>query len=228
MSQFVRQQDLVPMARLGEQRIAVIGVGAVGRTVAMQLAAIGARDVTIIDHDTIDATNVVTQGFAHDDIGAHKVHAVERAMHQINPDMYVMTMARRFSKGLLPAPNDDNERVIFVCVDSITVRKEIWDAVSDVAPILFDTRMLGETIRVLSVTQPADYGYYPTTLFAQAEAQTGRCTARSTIYAAQIAAGLAVHQFTRWLRGTVDTDQDLMFNLLASELTVGNMAAVAG
>jgi sulfur carrier protein ThiS adenylyltransferase len=57
------------------------------------------------------------------------------------------------------------------------------------------------------------------TLFAGSEAQAGRCTARSTIYAASIGAGLMVHQFVRWLRGQ-PTDQDLSLNLLASELMV--------
>ena len=58
--------------------------------------------------------------------------------------------------------------------------------------------------------------HYPTTLFAQAEAEPGRCTARSTIYAASIAAGLMVHQFSRWLRD-LPTDADTTLNLLGGE-----------
>ncbi len=48
---------------------------------------------------------------------------------------------------------------------------------------------------------------------------SGRCTARSTIYAACVAAGLMIHQFCRWLRGQ-PTDADQSFNMLASELVV--------
>jgi sulfur carrier protein ThiS adenylyltransferase len=47
----------------------------------------------------------------------------------------------------------------------------------------------------------------------------GRCTARSTIYSASIAAGLMTHQFTRWLRG-IPVDCDVSLNLLAGELAV--------
>ena len=61
--------------------------------------------------------------------------------------------------------------------------------------------------------------YYPATLFPGADAQRGSCTAKSTIYAASIAAGLMVHQFTRWLRG-LPVDQDTSLNLLASEFSV--------
>ena len=76
--------------------------------------------------------------------------------------------------------------------------------------------MLGEVIRVLTVSGSVGREHYPTTLFAQAEAQAGRCTAQSTIYTANIAAGLMIHQFTRWLRG-MPLDQDVLVNLLAGE-----------
>jgi hypothetical protein len=45
------------------------------------------------------------------------------------------------------------------------------------------------------------------------------CTARSTIYTASVAAGLMVHQLTKWLRG-IPVDRDVTLNLLAAELTV--------
>ena len=69
-------------------------------------------------------------------------------------------------------------------------------------PLLVRRPNAGEVIRVLAVADDQGRDYYPTTLFAQSEAETGRCTARSTIYAASIAAGVdMVHQFTRWVAG---------------------------
>ncbi len=81
--------------------------------------------------------------------------------------------------------------------------------------------MLGEILRVLTVAGEYGRSHYPTTLFAQSEAEPGRCTARSTIYAAGITAGLMLHQFTRWLRG-LPIDADVGVNLLASEMTIGS------
>ena len=72
---------------------------------------------------------------------------------------------------------------------------------------------------MLAVADETGRDYYPTTLFAQSEAQPGRCTARSTIYAAGIAAGLMVHQFTRWLR-RLPIERDTSLNLLAGEWAV--------
>jgi sulfur carrier protein ThiS adenylyltransferase len=81
--------------------------------------------------------------------------------------------------------------------------------------------MLGETIRVLTATSSTGFDHYASTLFPQADAQSGTCTSRSTIYAASIAAGLMVHQFTRWLRSQ-PTDEECVLNLLASELSSGH------
>ena len=61
---------------------------------------------------------------------------------------------------------------------------------------------------------------YPHTLFAAEESFQGACTAKSTIFTANIAAGLMLEQFTRWLR-RLPVDPDLQFNLLSSEITLG-------
>ena len=109
--------------------------------------------------------------------------------------------------------------MVFCCVDSITARAAIWRSVAAKCRFWADGRMLGEVIRVLVAADGVGHDHYPTTLFAQAEAEPGRCTARSTIYAASIAAGLLVHQFSRWLRG-LPVDRDTTLNLLAGEYSL--------
>ena len=60
---FSRQQDLVPQERLDQLTATVIGCGAIGRQVALQLPAMGARSFILIDQDKVDLTNVTTQGY---------------------------------------------------------------------------------------------------------------------------------------------------------------------
>ena len=79
--------------------------------------------------------------------------------------------------------------------------------------------MLGEVLRILTATDTIGRDYYPTTLFDPSEVQAGQCTARSTIYTANLAAALMVHQFTRWLRG-LPVERDQTLNLLAGELSI--------
>jgi sulfur carrier protein ThiS adenylyltransferase len=51
---FTRQADLVPLTRLEAVTVDVIGVGAIGRQVALQLAALGALHLRLFDPDTDD------------------------------------------------------------------------------------------------------------------------------------------------------------------------------
>ena len=55
VDRFARQQSLVPQTRLQALQATVIGLGAIGRQVALQLAAIGCRKVQLFDFDQVDA-----------------------------------------------------------------------------------------------------------------------------------------------------------------------------
>lgn len=207
---FTRQEDLVPVEKLQDLSITVIGVGAIGRQVALQLAAMGARHLQLVDFDKVEATNVTTQGYWAEDLGKLKVESTREATARIDPTIQVDIIADRYR------PSINTGRGIFCCVDSISARSAIWRSAGTRCEFWGDGRMLGEVIRVLTVSGSVGREHYPTTLFAQAEAQAGRCTAQSTIYTANIAAGLMIHQFTRWLRG-MPLDQDVLVNLLAGE-----------
>lgn len=213
---FERQADLVPRHRLKDLSVTIVGVGAIGRGVALQLAAIGVPRLQLIDFDVVEPTNITTQGYRRSDCRQLKVAALESALRELDPELRVELIADRFRAKQTIGD------VVCCCVDSITVRSAIWRCVRDRCQFWVDGRMLGEVLRVLTVADDQGRAHYPTTLFAAAEAQSGRCTSRSTIYAAQIAAGLMVHQFTRWLRGLpVEPDQTL--NLLAAELSTGEL-----
>jgi sulfur carrier protein ThiS adenylyltransferase len=210
---FVRQQDLVPEEELRQVRVSVIGVGAVGRQVALQLAALGVRRIQVIDFDSVEPTNVTTQGYQESDIGHPKVDATAAAMRRIDRTIDTEVVFDRYR------PKVSIGDAVFCCVDSISARTAIWRSAGPRCRFWSDGRMLGEVLRVLTVADEVGRDHYPSTLFRQTEAQPGRCTARSTIYAANVTAGLMLHQFARWLRSQ-PVDPDMSLNLLASELTV--------
>jgi molybdopterin-synthase adenylyltransferase len=215
---FERQHDLVPPERFAPLSVTVIGLGSVGRHVALQLAAMGARHLRLVDFDRVEATNITTQGYVRRDLGQLKVEATRRAVEQIDPTIAIETVPDRFRPRQLVG------EAVFCCVDSISARAAIWRAVRDRCHFWADGRMLGEVIRVLVASDPAGRERYGSTLFPQADAQAGQCTSPSTIYAAGIAAGLMIHQFTRWLRNLpIDTDATL--NLLAGELAHCQLSA---
>ena len=216
LSRFSRQSDLVPQSKLDETTATVIGVGAIGRQVALQLASLGVPKLQLIDFDRVEETNVTSQGYHSEDIGQLKVDATAGAVQRIDPLIEVAGVPDRYRSRI------DIGEAVFCCVDSISARSAIWRSASRKCRFWCDGRMLGEVIRVLTAADADSRRHYPTTLFRQSEAQVGRCTAHGVIYTANIAAGLMTHQFTRWLRD-IPVDSDISLNLLESELVVGTV-----
>lgn len=211
---FERQRELVPRDKLSAETATVIGVGAIGRQVALQLTALGVPKLQLIDFDLVEPSNITSQGYLTADVGRPKVQATGDACQQLEHLMEVEEVRDRYRPSLALGS------AVFCCVDSISTRATIWRSVEQRCRFWADGRMLGETIRVLAAAEQGRK-HYGTTLFPQSEAQAGRCTSRSTIYAASLAAALLVHQFTRYLRG-LQLDVDATFNLLAGEYIVAS------
>ncbi|MBR2990633.1 MAG: tRNA threonylcarbamoyladenosine dehydratase [Solobacterium sp.] len=71
-------------------RVAVFGLGGVGGYVVETLARAGIGTLDIIDHDTVDPSNLNRQIIAlQDNIGRRKADVCEERIHAINPDIAV-------------------------------------------------------------------------------------------------------------------------------------------
>ena len=208
-----RQRDIIPPQRLAACRATVVGVGAIGRQVALQLAAMGIPRLQLIDPDRVEDVNLATQGYFEDDLGHLKVQAMIGICQRMHAGLEIRSHSERFRRSMSIG------NVLFCAVDSIQTRSLIWRAVKDRVGFFCDGRMSAEVLRVLTAADAVSREHYPTTLFAAEEAYAGPCTAKGTIYTAGIAAGLMLTQFSRWLRD-LPTDADLQLNLLASELAV--------
>jgi len=211
---FSRQADIVPRERILDCKATVIGVGAIGRQVALQLTAIGVPHLQLIDFDQVEISNLATQGYLVTDMNQPKVDATAAFCRQMNSDLNVEVILDRFKRST-PVGN-----CVFCCVDSIVTRKLIWDAVKDKVNFYCDGRMSAEVLRIVTACDEKGRQYYPQTLFTAEQAQAGPCTAKATIYCANIAAGFMLAQFTKYLR-LLPVDPDIQINLLASELNVG-------
>ena len=210
---YSRQRDIVPPDRLERTKATVIGVGAIGRQVALQLAAMGVPRLQLVDFDVVEIGNLTPQGFLEKDLGHKKVQATAAYCRKINSGVETQVHDQRFRRSM------EVGNTVFCCVDRIDTRRLIFDAVKDQVSFFADGRMNAEVIRVLTVCTASGRAFYPQTLFRSEEAHTGPCTAKSTIYTANIAAGLMISQFTKHLR-SLPVDTDLQVNLLTAELSV--------
>ena len=209
-----RMKDIVPADRLAGLDIAVIGVGAIGRNVALLLAQIGAEALTLIDPDTIEELNVGPQGFQPRYIGDRKTLVTGGQCGWLNPDLRLRTIEDVYKPGQL-----SNETVIFCCVDSMQARGDIFESELHHLRFFCDGRMAAEACRILTV-EPVDkfIDHYRTTLHTDDEAIQESCTAKATCYCANIAAGFMVCQFTKWLRAFPLDTPELLINILSGEM----------
>lgn len=210
---YERQEELVPLSRLDGVLVEIIGTGAVGRQVALQLAAMGVPKIRLTDFDKVEEVNLAPQGFREADIGMFKVSAVAKAMKENNSTIEIVEENGRFKKSQV-TPG----AVVFCCVDDMDIRKFIFDNYR-VSKLFVDGRMSAETLKVFTAYNRDSVAHYEKNLFPQAEAFTGRCTARSTIYSASLIAALMVSMLAKFLRDH-DPEKEIEMNILTAEFNV--------
>lgn len=102
------------------ERVHIIGCGAIGSTLAENLARFGFTKITLYDFDKVEPHNIANQMFTQQDIGKMKIDAVKQMIVSINPD------AERYVK-LVPQ-GWEGQRLsgyVFLCVDNIDLRRKI-------------------------------------------------------------------------------------------------------
>ena len=111
--------------RLLASQALVIGAGGLGSPVALYLGSAGVGRITVVDHDTVDATNLQRQ-IAHtlDRVGQPKAESVREAIAQINPDPVVEAINRRADEALLD-PLVARADVVLDCSDNFATRQSV-------------------------------------------------------------------------------------------------------
>ncbi len=114
----------------GQQRLLashalVIGAGGLGSPVALYLATAGVGQITLVDDDTVDLTNLQRQ-IAHTAarIGQPKVNSAAVAMTEINPDAVVNTLQIRADAALLDRLVSAAD-VVIDCCDNFATRQAV-------------------------------------------------------------------------------------------------------
>lgn len=82
--------------RLLNSRVLVIGAGGLGCAAGLYLGSAGVGQLTVVDPDVVDATNLQRQ-VAHtlDRIGQPKVTSLQAAVERLNPDVRVIAIQER-------------------------------------------------------------------------------------------------------------------------------------
>ena len=103
----------------------VIGAGGLGSPVALYLAASGVGRITVVDHDSVDLTNLQRQ-IAHTTarVGQTKASSAALAMQALNPDVQVHALTERADTALLHSLVAQSQ-VVIDCCDNFETRQAV-------------------------------------------------------------------------------------------------------
>lgn len=103
----------------------VIGAGGLGSPVALYLGSAGVGHITLVDHDTVDQTNLQRQ-IAHNlaRVGHLKAESAREAIAAINPEVRVTPVTQRADAGLLDELVAQAD-VVLDCTDNFATRHAI-------------------------------------------------------------------------------------------------------
>lgn len=117
--------DIEGQQKLLASHALIIGAGGLGSPVALYLGSAGVGHITVVDHDTVDATNLQRQ-IAHTlaDVGHFKAESVQQAIAAINPDVEVTVITQRANDLLLNELVKTSD-VVLDCTDNFRTRHAI-------------------------------------------------------------------------------------------------------
>lgn len=120
-----------------EDEIHIIGVGAVGSTIAENLARLGVKKLYLYDFDTVTEHNITNQMFTNKHIGMSKLDALTQILTEINPEIELITVPEGWTEGTTLSG------YVYLAVDDIELRQKIVkeNLYNTNIKAMFDTRM---------------------------------------------------------------------------------------
>ena len=99
--------------------IHIIGVGAIGSTIATMLVRMGVQKLHLYDIDIVEMKNVCNQEYYDEQVGQSKLQSLSDILRQINPDVELLCHVEGWTPGTRLSG------YVFLCVDNIDLRRHI-------------------------------------------------------------------------------------------------------
>ncbi len=147
---YARQTILAEVGMAGQARLAaaavlVVGAGGLGCPVLQYLAGAGIGHLTVVDHDTVEESNLHRQPlYGMDDIGRPKAEAARARLLRFNPGVAIHAVAERLTPHNASALVTDAD-VIVDAADSFAVTYMLSDACHALAKPMVSASVIGLT-----------------------------------------------------------------------------------
>ena len=201
---------------LSEHYFHILGCGAIGSSVALQLARSGANHFSLYDFDKVEEPNVGVSQYTQKDIGKRKVIALRDIIKDISSDSKIETYHKAFNE-MDTFGND----VVILGFDNMQSRLDavkICTSLKRLRPkILIDGRMGSETYQQYTFVNPT-LKRYKRTWYSDEEGDPEPCAAKATTYCSNIAGGFIVSSIRKLLTKQ-PYDREILFHIPSMMLT---------
>lgn len=217
---FRNQEGLINPDKLAKTKFLIVGCGAIGSFYAMTLAKMGAKYVTVMDHDKIEEHNLTNQMFPTYMTNKFKVDALAEVCEMFG-DAKPHTIKGDFDASTSSRIDLASFDVIVSCVDNMDVRKTIYEAIKGRTTGLFvEGRMGAQVFRAYAVKlgNKAEHEYYEKEWYPQSEATPDRCTQKSIIYTVLQVSGVMLSMTKRYLTGKETVPVEVIYDCLNDTL----------
>lgn len=116
------KQILENWHRIQNSKVLILGCGGIGSLCAMNLAGAGVGSLKLVDHDSIELSNLNRQFFwTRQDIGCKKVHVLARELEKRYPSAQVEILDAAFDESVLKAFIESYDLVILTADEPLGV-----------------------------------------------------------------------------------------------------------
>ena len=174
----------------------IVGCGAIGSFVSVGLAKMGVVEQELFDFDKVEIENLPVQMHQKSFIGKNKAEATRETVKELCPISVDISINEKWDGQSLQSD------VIVSAVDSLEVRKQIWESVKydSSIKILVDARIGGQAIKVFAIdpSNPDDIKIYDNSLKSTQGSELP-CTERGVIDVSLFASSLLIRSIRRWI-----------------------------
>lgn len=208
-----RHQELFDAEKF-DKKVTVIGAGATGSWLVLQLAKLGITNIHVYDFDTVEEHNIPNQLFGLQHVGALKVAALQSIVLE-QTGTSITTYEEPYVKQRLSG-------YVFAMVDSMAVRQQIFEQVKLKKAVthFVEPRMGLNEARIYNVN-PLDVNQiekYEGCWYSDDEAEVSACgTSLSVITTALFTASTCARQLINHFNG-VDLDNELLVDLMYNNI----------
>ncbi|GFK92674.1 tRNA threonylcarbamoyladenosine dehydratase [Fundidesulfovibrio magnetotacticus] len=183
IARYLSPEELV---RVRAVRVGVAGAGGLGSNCAQMLVRSGFEDLVVVDHDTVEHSNLNRQFFFARQVGMPKVQALRANLLDINPDAAVRAVQERITSDNVGELFRDRH-VVVEAFDAAQAKKMLVEALLGTGVFLVAASGLagcGESDRIVTRRVREDF-YLVGDFASEATAQCPPLAPRVTLAAAK-------------------------------------------